>query len=141
MLDNIMNFLFGRNNNRGNMSGIFGFKNRNRNNNLVYNLISYDEAKNMIEQNKVKLIDVRTKNEYDILHIKGAINICVADIEKKIYIYDQNEKLMIYCSSGQRARNAIQILNSLGYGNIYIWEYAALATFPFKNMLDYSYNN
>ena len=61
-----------------------------------------------------------------------------ADIEKKIFIYEQNAPIMVYCSSGVRSKNAIEILNSLGYTNIYIWEYGALATFPYKNMLEYN---
>jgi rhodanese-related sulfurtransferase len=94
----------------------------------------------MIENNQVTLIDVRTQNEYELMHIKSAINIPVADIEKKIFIYEQNSPLMLYCSSGVRSKKAIEILNSLGYGNIYIWEYGALATFPYKNMLEYNSN-
>lgn len=137
MLDNIMNILFGRNNNRGN---IFNFQNRNRyrNNRYIYNLIGFEQAKDMIENNQVTLIDVRTQNEYELMHIKGAINIPVADIEKKIFIYEQNAPIMVYCSSGVRSKNAIEILNGLGYANIYIWEYGALATFPYKNMLEYN---
>lgn len=137
MLDNIMNILFGRTNNHGNM---FNFQNRNRyrNNRYIYNLISFEQAKNMIENNQVTLLDVRTPNEYELMHIKGAINMPVADIEKKIFIYEQNAQIMVYCSSGVRSKNAIEILNSLGYTNIYIWEYGALATFPYKNMLEYN---
>lgn len=137
MLDNIMNILFGRNNNRGN---IFNFQNRNRyrNNRYIYNLVTFEQAKSMIDNNQVTLLDVRTQNEYELMHIKGAINMPVADIEKKIFIYEQNAPLMVYCSSGVRSKNAIEILNNLGYANIYIWEYGALATFPYKNMLEYN---
>ena len=137
MLDNIMNILFGKKGNNGNM---FNFQNRNRyrNNRYIYNLISFEQAKNMIENNQVTLLDVRTANEYELMHIKGAINMPVADIEKKIFIYEQNSPIMVYCSSGVRSKNAIEILNKLGYGNIYIWEYGALATFPYKNMLEYN---
>lgn len=137
MLDNIMNILFGKNNNKGN---IFNFQNRNRyrNNRYIYNLITFEQAKNMIENNQVTLLDVRTPNEYELMHIKNAINMPVADIEKKIFIYEQNAPIMVYCSSGVRSKNAIEILNNLGYANIYIWEYGALATFPYKNMLEYN---
>lgn len=118
----------------------FNFQNRNRfrNNRYIYNLITFEQAKNMIESNQVTLLDVRTQNEYELMHIKGAINIPVADIEKKIFIYEQNAPIMVYCSSGVRSKNAIEILNNLGYVNIYIWEYGALATFPYKNMLEYN---
>ena len=74
------------------------------------------------------------------MHIKNAINIPVDEIEKNIFTYDQNTPIMIYCSSGARSKTAMQILNNLGYNNIYIWEYGALATFPYKNMLEYGKN-
>lgn len=136
MLDNIMNILFGRNN----RNTFFNFQNRYRNNIYIYNLIPFEQAKNMIEKNEVTLLDVRTQSEFDLMHIKNAINMPVADIEKKIFIYEQGAPLMIYCSSGTRSKNAIEILNNLGYFNIYIWEYGALATFPYKDMLEYNAN-
>lgn len=128
MFDNIMNILFGKNMNR----------NRCRNNRYMYKLIPFEQAKIMIENNEVVLLDVRTQNEFELMHIKGAINMPVADIEKKIFIYEQNQAIMVYCSSGSRSKSAIEILNNLGYANIYIWEYGALATFPYKNMLEYN---
>lgn len=139
MLDNIMNILFGKNNGNNRNFGIFS-RNRYRNNGGIYNLISFEQAKSMIENNEVVLLDVRTPNEYELMHIKGAINMPVADIDKKIFIYEQATPIMLYCSSGVRSKSAINILNNLGYGNIYIWEYGALATFPYKNMLEYHAN-
>lgn len=145
MFDNIINNLFGNNkgssrgNNRGSIFKKFTYSNRSACN-LSYKLISFDEAKNMIENDSVILIDVRSESEYNIMHLKNAINIPVADIEKKIFIYEQTKPIMVYCSTGTRSKTAIINLNSLGYNNIYIWEYAALATFPYKNMLIYNKN-
>lgn len=145
MLDNIINNLFGKNNgnsrgnNRVSIFKKFTYSNRSACN-LSYKLISFDEAKNMIENESVILIDVRSESEYNIMHLKNAINIPVADIEKKIFIYEQTKPIMVYCSTGTRSKTAIINLNSLGYNNIYIWEYAALATFPYKNMLIYNKN-
>lgn len=134
MFDNIFNMLFGNNRNRT-------YNNCKRcANKYMYNLISFEQAKNMIENKKVVLLDVRTPSEYELMHILNAINIPVDEIEKKIFRYEQKEAIMIYCSSGARSKTALQILNSLGYTNIYIWEYGALATFPYKNMLVYNEN-
>lgn len=116
--------------------------NRNRTNRrmLNYNLVSFEQARIMIETNQVGLIDVRTKSEYDIMHIKGAENIPVDEIERRIFSKEQIASLMIYCSNGSRSKEAMKILNNLGYNNIYIWEYAALATFPYKDMFIYTNN-
>lgn len=136
MFDNILNMLFGnnRNNNR-----TCNYRSRCAPK-FIYNLVPFEQAKDMIENNKVTLIDVRTPSEYDLMHITNAINIPVDDIEKRIFMYEQTCPIMIYCSSGARSKTALQILNNLGYTNIYIWEYGALATFPYKNMLVYGEN-
>lgn len=113
-----------------------GFRNRQRSM-LNYKLVSYDQAREMIENNSIVLIDVRSKAEYDVIHVKNSINIPVNDLENEILLYDKLKDMMVYCTTGTRSKNAIQILNSLGYNNIYIWEYAALSNFPFKDMLEY----
>lgn len=139
MLDNFRNFMqsfLGMNNNQNRNRG---YQNRFRGS-MNYKLIPFETAKDMIEKNDVLLIDVRTANEYDLMHIKNAINIPVNEIEQKIFQVDSTHPLMVYCSSGARSKTAIQILNNLGYNNIYIWEYGALATFPYKNMLVYGEN-
>ena len=139
MFDNLRGFmqnffLGGNNQNRSR-----GYQNRYRSQ-MNYKLIPFEQAKDMIEKNNVVFIDVRSSNEYDLMHIKNAINIPVNEIEQRILQIEQTHPIMVYCSSGARSKTAIQILNNLGYNNIYIWEYGALATFPYKNMLVYGEN-
>ena len=135
MFDNFFNMLFGNNRNR-----TYNNYRSRCSNKYIYNLVPFEQAKEMIENKKVILLDVRTVSEYDLMHIKNAINIPVDEIEKRIFIYEQKTPIMIYCSSGARSKTALQILNSLGYTNIYIGEYGALATFPYKDMLIYGEN-
>ena len=139
MFDNLRNFFqnfMGINNNQNRGRGYqSGFRTS-----MNYKLIPFDMAKDMIEKNDILLIDVRTTNEYELMHIKNAINIPVNEIEQRILQVEQTHPIMVYCSSGARSKTAIQILNNLGYNNIYIWEYGALATFPYKNMLIYGEN-
>ena len=135
MFDNFFNMLFGNIRSRGSNN----YRTRCTNK-FIYNLIPFEKAKEMIENKKVILIDVRSKSEYDLMHIINSVNIPVNEIEKRIFIYEQKIPIMIYCSSGARSKSALQILNSLGYTNIYIWEYGALATFPYKDMLVYGDN-
>ena len=139
MFDNLRGFMqnilgMGNTSNRNNRT-----MNRNRNM-MNYKLVPFEQAKDMVEKQSVVLIDVRTKNEYDLMHVKNAINIPVNEIEQKIFPIEQSKSLMVYCSSGARSKTAIQILNNLGYNNIYIWEYGSLANFPYKDMLVYGEN-
>ncbi len=142
MFDDIINklknnFSFnGGKTNQGNRRRNFGFSNRFRSQ-LNYKLISYEQAKNMIENGEALLIDVRSQAEFDNIHIKNAINIPVNNIEQEILSYDKMKSVIVYCATGTRSKNAIQILNSLGYNSIFIWEYASLSNFPYKDMIVY----
>lgn len=131
MFDNLRKFFF------GNINSKRGFQNSRSCLRCVYNLVPFEQAKNMIESGNINLIDVRTKNEFDFMHIKNAINIPVDEIKQRVTEIDNGNNIMVYCASGSRSKNAIQILNSLGYNNIYIWEYGALATFPYRELIEY----
>jgi len=59
MFDKIMNNLFGTGKNKNNLFRRYGFSNRNAN--CVYKLVSFEQAKEMIENEKALIIDVRTE--------------------------------------------------------------------------------
>ena len=109
-------------------------------NKLIYTLVNFETAKKMIENHEIVLIDVRSKKEYDFMHIKEAINITSEEIQGGKIDFPKDSKIMVYCSSGTRSKTAISSLNRLGYTNIYIWEYASVTTFPYKNLIIYNKN-
>lgn len=137
--DRIFNFLNGNNNMMNRSSN--SFRRNNRCSCYSYKLVPFEQARNMIEMGEVLLIDVRTESEYRLMHIKNAINIPIDIFESKIMdgTINNSKTIMVYCSSGSRSKKAIQLLNRFGY-NICIWEYAALATFPYRDMLIYDNN-
>ncbi len=108
---------------------------------LSYNLVSFERAKQMIDSQEVVLIDVRSKKEYDSMHIVNAINIPLDELKQGKYNLSYECKIMPYCSTGTRTKAAIEYFNRKGFSNVYIWEYAALVTFPYKNMLVYNKEN
>lgn len=83
--------------------------------------ISVSEVKtiidNMKDNSNTVIIDVRTMEEYDIKHIDKAINIPLAEIDS-INI-DKNKKIIVYCQSGNRSRQAADRLIELGYMNVF----------------------
>ena len=113
---------------------------RPRQNKMIYNLVPLKRAREMIENNEVVLIDVRSENEYEMMHIKNAISMPVNKIEESINSIKKEQNIMIYCSTGSRSKQAINKFNSMGYYNIYIWEYAALANFIYKDLIEYPKN-
>lgn len=83
--------------------------------------INQDEALELIEKEAI-IIDVRSIEEYESGHIKGAINIPVDVIELvgiEQIISSKEKNIIVYCRSGNRSRHAAEILISLGYTNIY----------------------
>jgi len=111
------------------------FNRNNRNRNLNYKLISFEKAKEIINNEENIVIDVRTEKEYNVMHIKNSVNIPVDHLSYSEAEYKNKEKILLYCSSGIRTKEATAILNNMGYDNIYIWEYGSLANFPFKEMI------
>ena len=80
-----------------------------------------DEAKTLMEKEEgYILLDVRTKGEYEIGYIPGAINIPLSDIDEKIisFLPDKSQMILVYCRSGNRSREASDKLSKLGYSNV-----------------------
>lgn len=83
--------------------------------------ISYEEAKTMIDEGAI-LIDVRTLPEYNEKHIENAILMPVATINEEIAkqnIMTKDSKVIVYCKSGNRSKQALKILTDLGYTEVY----------------------
>lgn len=70
--------------------------------------------KNIMETSEYIIIDVRTKEEYNEEHIKGAINIAYDKINEDTKL-DKNKKIFVYCRSGARSKKAYDTLKELGY--------------------------
>ena len=75
----------------------------------------------ILKNRNAYLIDVRSIQEYKEGHLNGAINIPVFEIERKIEEVVKNKEtdIIVYCSSGGRSRQAKEILDRLGFKNVY----------------------
>ena len=82
--------------------------------------IKKEELKNFTK-NGVTSIDVRSKQEYEEGHLNGAILIPEYEIKEKIknIVENKDEKILVYCSSGLRSKQAQEELINLGYKNVY----------------------
>lgn len=84
-------------------------------------VITYEDAKELISKGAV-MIDVRTPDEYNDDHIEDAILMTLDTINESTAknIIDSKDKIVIvYCKSGNRSKQAQEILNDLGYTNVY----------------------
>jgi len=88
---------------------------------LIYISISYSNNQHrkkidkMISQGAL-IVDVRTPEEFSSGHVNGAINIPLAEIEKKLSLFgDKNKPIVVYCRTGNRSSRAKKILERNGY--------------------------
>lgn len=74
-----------------------------------------------INLNEYVIIDVRTRREFRETHLNGSINIPLTEVKRNIerYVKDKNKKLLICCQSGIRSARAVEMLESIGYTEVY----------------------
>ncbi len=75
--------------------------------------VTPDEAEKLIASG-VTVIDLRTEDEFEHDHIKGAknINALDADFEKNLGGLDHNKPVLVHCQSGRRSKAAIEAVFS-----------------------------
>lgn len=67
------------------------------------------------------IIDVREPDEYELSHVKGAVNVPPAELISGATILDnldKNTELILYCKTGSRSNVAIEILRQKGFKNL-----------------------
>lgn len=84
-------------------------------------MISVEEVNEIVENyescDNVYVLDVREVDEYEEGHIKNSINIPLGSLTT--IDYDKNAKIIVYCRSGNRSKTAKELLEKLGYTNVY----------------------
>lgn len=93
--------------------------------NMETTLISPNKAVELIKENKSKdnfqIIDLRTEEEFKSGHLENSIMIDFynPNFIQKVQKLDKNKTYLVYCRSGNRSASASQLLEQLGYNNIY----------------------
>ena len=65
------------------------------------------------------LVDVRTPQEYREGHIPGSKNVPLQQLDKISSVTDNKDTPMfVYCYSGGRSRQAVSMLQHMGYSNV-----------------------
>jgi len=95
-----------------------------------FETVTVEEAKKMIEKEEVFVLDVRTPDEFNESHIKGATLIPVTNsggsnmspdqlLGARINEVPKNQKILVYCRTGYRSTSASQMLVAAGYSDVY----------------------
>lgn len=93
----------------------------NIDNKAAYQKITAAEAKEMMTEEGVIILDVRTREEYEQGHIEQAVLLPYDEIEELFdeLLPDKEAKILVYCRSGNRSQTAAKSLLELGYTNVY----------------------
>ena len=98
-----------------------------------YHKISSSDAKARLDSgDKLILLDVRTKEEFDAGHIGGAVllpNETIVDTKPEA-LPDLNAEILIYCRSGNRSAQAANKLVAMGYTNVY--DFGGIIDWPYE---------
>ena len=83
-------------------------------------LSMYKALSQMAKEENYILLDVRTIEEYNDGHIPSAINVANESIGKDeiAELPDKEQRIYVYCRSGNRSKQAAKKLVKLGYTNI-----------------------
>lgn len=84
-------------------------------------LISAEEMSNLSDMDNVQLIDVRTADEYQSGHIKGAKNIVYMsdNWSDEVAKLDKDNPVYVYCAKGGRSARCAALLAEAGFKKIY----------------------
>ena len=97
----------------------------------AYHKISAEEAYEMMISQEI-VVDVRTREEYDVGHIENAVLVPNESIGSEMpeALPDKEATLLIYCRSGRRSKDAAQKLLALEYQNVY--DFGGVIDWPYE---------
>lgn len=90
-------------------------------NNTAEKLDPLSFKQSLEQSNNALVLDVRTGEEFEMEHIKGATNLNIYDdhFESSLEALDKNSPIFVYCKSGNRSNDAKNILQKAGFKEVY----------------------
>lgn len=65
------------------------------------------------------ILDVRTREEFNSGHIKGAVNVPLNELPREIAKLKKERTIITCCASGMRSASAKRMLRSRGFGHVF----------------------
>lgn len=102
----------------------------------AYHKITAEEAKAMMDQGDVTVVDVRREDEYAAGHIPGSILVPVEGIRDTPpkELPDKDAVLLVHCRTGVRSKQASDKLVEMGYKNVY--DFGGIADWTYETVAE-----
>lgn len=97
-----------------------------------YIKITAEEAKAMMDEKSVVVVDVRTPEEYAEGHIDKAVLLPLSAIahDAESVLLDKSATVLVYCRSGNRSKTASEELIEMGYKSVY--DFGGIIDWPYE---------
>ena len=83
----------------------------------VFTQVHVDEVRGLVEGGAF-IVDVREAEEYELSHLKGAVNIPLSEIRGRMDEIPKDRPVYVHCRSSQRSYYALCALKGNGWDNI-----------------------
>lgn len=90
-----------------------------------YSAVTADEAAKILKNLKPYILDVRTQQEYEQIHIEGTHLIPIRQLQARMSELEskKHEDILVYCATGNRSTVASRIMVNSGFKRIYNLRY------------------
>jgi rhodanese-related sulfurtransferase len=84
------------------------------------NIVPVDQIGQLMKDENTSIIDLRSKGDFVVNHIKGAINVPKPQIlnEESIELFDEDKNFILYGEDHTSANGVWMLLRQLGYDNV-----------------------
>lgn len=92
----------------------------------------------MAAEDDVVIFDARSKTAFDLLHVKGAMNLSFSDIAEEtleIALPDKDQKILIYCNNNFE-NGGIAMMSKIAPTSLNLSTYATLNQYGYNNVFE-----
>ena len=80
--------------------------------------ISFEEFVELKKENKAIMLDLRTKEEVELISFSFALHIPIEELPERLHELPKDKLIMTFCASSVRAIMAFPYLKAAGYDNV-----------------------
>ena len=81
--------------------------------------VTVDELADKLSRGRQQFIDVREPYEFAAGHVKGAVNVPLGELARRLGEFDRHAETYVICQTGHRSARAVRMLKKAGFEKAY----------------------